>query len=120
MQESWQNGDDYQDNIYEREEETEDWIIPNNEWQDNFNYTDSSYVDYPADTVNSSPRDRNALSASSSTLGTGELRPGELMNAKIPPAFNGRSSWFAYEEQVFDWTDITILQPGAQLLRPVW
>ena len=28
---------------------------------------------------------------------------------KIPPAFDGRSSWFAYEETIDDWLDITIL-----------
>ena len=28
---------------------------------------------------------------------------------KIPPAFNGRSSWFAYEEAIDDWLDITTL-----------
>ena len=30
---------------------------------------------------------------------------------KIPPAFDGRSSWFAYEEAIDDWLDITVL-PG--------
>ena len=29
---------------------------------------------------------------------------------KIPPAFDGRSSWFAYEEAIDDWLDITVLQ----------
>ena len=28
---------------------------------------------------------------------------------KIPPAFDGRSSWFAYEEAIDDWLDITPL-----------
>ena len=28
---------------------------------------------------------------------------------KIPPAFDGRSSWFAYEEAIDDWLDITTL-----------
>ena len=30
---------------------------------------------------------------------------------KIPPAFDGRSSWFAYEEAIDDWLDITTLTP---------
>ena len=28
---------------------------------------------------------------------------------KIPPAFDGRSSWFAYEEAIDDWLDITTI-----------
>ena len=28
---------------------------------------------------------------------------------KIPPGFDGRSSWFAFEEAIDDWVDITIL-----------
>ena len=28
---------------------------------------------------------------------------------KIPPAYDGRSSWFAYEEAIDDWLDITTL-----------
>ena len=28
---------------------------------------------------------------------------------KIPPQFNGKSSWFAYEEAIDDWCDITEL-----------
>ena len=38
-----------------------------------------------------------------------ELAPGQLMNHKVPPAFNGRGSWFAFEELVFDWLDISSL-----------
>ena len=33
---------------------------------------------------------------------------------KIPPAFDGRSSWFAYEEAIDDWLDITVL-PNSKL-----
>jgi hypothetical protein len=33
------------------------------------------------------------------------LQPGEIMNHKVPPAFDGRGSWFAYEELVMDWED---------------
>ena len=38
-----------------------------------------------------------------------DLRPGELMNAKIPPAFDGRGSWFAFEQLVQHWEDSCIL-----------
>ena len=30
---------------------------------------------------------------------------------KIPPTYDGRASWFAYEEAIDDWTDITTLAP---------
>ena len=35
----------------------------------------------------------------------------QQVTTKIPPAFNGRSSWFAYEEAVDDWLDVTELTP---------
>ncbi len=31
---------------------------------------------------------------------------------KIPPAYTGKTSWFAYEEAVDDWIDITTLEPA--------
>ena len=33
---------------------------------------------------------------------------------KIPPSYDGRSSWFAYEEAVDDWVDITTLDGDKQ------
>ena len=43
-----------------------------------------------------------------------ELLPGQLMSPKVPPAFNGRGSWFAYEELIYDWIDITTLDVPKQ------
>ena len=37
--------------------------------------------------------------------------PGLQSTPKIPPSFDGRSSWFAYEEALDDWVDITTLAP---------
>ena len=37
--------------------------------------------------------------------------PGLQATPKIPPSFDGRSSWFSYEEAVDDWVDITTLTP---------
>ena len=37
------------------------------------------------------------------------------VTTKIPPAYDGRTSWFAYEELVEDWYDLTELQPGPAL-----
>ena len=36
--------------------------------------------------------------------------PGLQATPKIPPSFDGRSSWFSYEEAVDDWVDITTLE----------
>ena len=33
---------------------------------------------------------------------------------KIPPSFDGRSSWFAYEGALDGWVDITTLDPEKQ------
>ena len=30
---------------------------------------------------------------------------------KVPPAYDGRTSWFAYEELIDDWVDMTTLEP---------
>ena len=35
--------------------------------------------------------------------------PGLQVTTKIPPSYDGRTSWFAYEEAVDDWCDITEL-----------
>ena len=40
-----------------------------------------------------------------------DLAPGQLMSTKVPPAWNGHGSWFAFEENVMDWMDITVLTP---------
>ena len=49
-----------------------------------------------------------------------DLKPGELMNHKIPPSWNGTGSWFAFEELVQDWLEYTTLKPehhGPALLN---
>ena len=43
-------------------------------------------------------------------FGDTSLPPGALMSAKVPPAFDGRSSFFQYEELVSDWQDSTTLE----------
>ena len=40
---------------------------------------------------------------------TEELPAGSLFTTKIAPAFNGRTSWFAYEELIEEFLDVTIL-----------
>ena len=43
--------------------------------------------------------------ATGDVFGKGELTHGQIMNAKTPPAFDGRMSFFAYENLVYDWCD---------------
>ena len=55
----------------------------------------------------------NAADEEDYTYVQGEL-PGHwnlkaTSTTKIPPQFNGKSSWFAYEEAIDDWCDITEL-----------
>ena len=33
---------------------------------------------------------------------------------KIPPLFNGTTSWFKYEEVIDDWLDLTVLEEGKR------
>ena len=40
-----------------------------------------------------------------------QLPPGQPFTTKIPPGFNGLGSFFAFEELVYDWVDITQLPP---------
>ena len=48
----------------------------------------------------------------SHVLASGDtLAPGQEMSPKIPPAYDGNSSFFRYEELVYDWLDITTLDP---------
>ena len=38
----------------------------------------------------------------------------QRLRTKVPPAYDGRSSWFAYEDAIGDWVDITELEPEKQ------
>ena len=38
----------------------------------------------------------------------------QQVTTKVPPSFDGRQSWFAYEEAVDDWCDITELDPDKR------
>jgi len=35
----------------------------------------------------------------------------QTVTTKIPPSYDGRSSWFAYEEVIDNWLDVTELEP---------
>ena len=36
------------------------------------------------------------------------------MNAKLPPPYDGRVSWFGYEDLVRDWMTFTAIEPARQ------
>ena len=38
----------------------------------------------------------------------------QQVTTKVPPAYDGRSSWFAYEDAIDDWVDINELEPEKQ------
>jgi hypothetical protein len=43
------------------------------------------------------------------TYGNQPMTTYQQVTTKIPPMFNGTTSWFAYEEAIHDWCDITEL-----------
>ena len=45
------------------------------------------------------------------TYGKSPMNMVQQVTTKIPPSFDGTSSWFAYEEAIEDWCDITELEP---------
>ena len=56
--------------------------------------------------------------SSGSTFRTYEAQPstGVKMTPKIPPSFDGQSSWFEFEDLIDDWVNITTL--SAEKLGP--
>lgn len=38
----------------------------------------------------------------------------QQVTTKIPPAFDGRTSWFAYEDLIDEWCDVTELDPDKR------
>ena len=44
-----------------------------------------------------------------STFGARDMIPGQPYSQKTAPSWDGRGSWFAYEELVQDWLDITTI-----------
>ena len=78
---------------------------PGDPWQSDHN--DSSF--YKSD--RSSDALDHEIETLSAAFGSMELRAGELMNAKIPAACDGRMSLFTFEEFVLDWIDSTTFAP---------
>ena len=60
---------------------------------------------------NEAPNDDeyNSLISTGMTYGTSDLPHGASMSPKVPPSYDGRGSWFAFEELVADWVDSATL-----------
>ena len=67
-------------------------------WPEEVSISETSESAYLAD-------DEEYAAMSAHVFGASQLPHGVLMSTKIPPAWNGRGSWFAYEEMVNDWVD---------------
>ena len=50
----------------------------------------------------------------SSALAALPMTAFQQVTTKVPPAFNGLTSWFTFEELIDDWTDITELDAEKQ------
>ena len=86
MQEPWPNDDYTYDEIIEEEH---DRIIQDISFTNERNSEEDQEMEINA-----------TLSTSAQTLGTGTLGPGEIMNAKNPPAFDGRMRRQTLQEDV--------------------
>ena len=45
---------------------------------------------------------------------TGFNPQGQQMTTKIPPSYDGSKSWFAFEELIDDWCDVTEIDPAKR------
>ena len=53
--------------------------------------------------------DLDDFALAASNMSSDLLPAGAVMTPKIPPAFDGRASWFAFEELIDDWDDSATL-----------
>ena len=65
------------------------------------------YSDDWADFEDSAQADSSA--SAHAAYGAPPLATVQTVSTKVPPSFDGRSSWFAYEEAIDDWCDVTEL-----------
>ena len=82
---------------------------------DNVDWNDWNWDDVFALSEVTGDEDFDNTALSSSVLGSSDLPHGQPYNPKIPPKWDGKGSWFAYEELVLDWEDITVLDK-----KPAW
>ena len=94
-QEEWEN------NLYAPVAQTMQTTMENVDWNEwNWNDVFTSFDGQDEEEI--------AAIMASATLGSGDLPHGAIMSSKVPPAWNGRGSWFAFESLVYDWQDVTV------------
>ena len=76
-------------------------------WDDDAAFAADDFDDLPQ-------AEGEAFASTANVFGAHELSPGQLFNVKVPPAFDGRSSFFAYETLVYEWRDITVIDKEKQ------
>ena len=65
--------------------------------------------DFPVENIN---RPAESMVGAFRAESTDQWTAGSGITAKIPPLFDGSSSWFEYEELIDDWLDLTVLEAG--------
>ena len=73
-------------------------------------YQTYSIMDAYSDLPDIDEHEEFAALSTGNVFATGDLPQGALMSAKVPPSWNGRGSWFAYEELVYDREDSCTLE----------
>ena len=98
-EDSWHYNDQYDySNAAHAAYEFDDWA--------NISEDHLAYVTDPVDVGIDEEEQSYNDSAFANTFGASDLAPGQLMSPKVPPAYDGNTSFFAYEELVYDWQDI--------------
>ena len=71
---------------------------------------DEDFDDFPTfSTANKSEKAESMVGAYRA-LSTDQQTEGSGITTKIPPLFDGSTSWFKYEELIDDWLDLTVLE----------
>ena len=64
-------------------------------------------VDFPVENID---RPAESLVGAYRAESTDQWTAGSGITMKIPPLFDGSTSWFKYEELIDDWLDLTVLE----------
>ena len=80
------------------------WPMEDQERQyQTYTLQDASFQDVLMSAQDTGDDDENTALNTANTFATGELPHGAVMSTTVPPNWNGRGSWFAFEELVYDW-----------------
>ena len=67
--------------------------------------------DFPAENMN---RPAESMVGAYRVESTDQWTAANGITTRIPPLFNGPTSWFKYEEQIDDWLFLTLLEAGKR------